>query len=184
MAYVIQMKGIYEVKPEANIHKEYEIAINDAKAFLQANNIECVVANGNKMEEIKIAAQQLIDAGVEAVFTPSDNSIMAAELGIYKMFADAKIPHYAGADSFALNGAFLGYGVDYANLGVETANIAKAILLDGNTASLSVMTFDNGTATVNTETAEALGLKYEDLEKVFAPMCTNVLPIQTAEEFE
>lgn len=49
---------------------------------------------------------------------------MTAELSIYETFIEAGIPHYTGADSFALNGAFLGYGVDYANLGVETANMA------------------------------------------------------------
>ena len=41
---------------------------------------------------------------------------MKAELAIYETFADAGIPHYTGADSFALNGAFLGYGVDYLSL--------------------------------------------------------------------
>ena len=71
--------------------------------------------------------------------------------------ADAGIPHYTGADSFALNGAFLGYGVDYANLGVETANMIAEILLDGkNPGELAVRTFDNGTATVNTEVCEKL----------------------------
>ena len=56
---------------------------------------------------------------------------MTAELSIYETLAKAGIPHYTGADSFALNGAFLGYGVDYANLGVETANMVADILLDG-----------------------------------------------------
>ena len=36
---------------------------------------------------------------------------------------------YAGADSFALNGAFLGYGVDYIKLGVETANMIIDIMI-------------------------------------------------------
>ena len=48
---------------------------------------------------------------------------MTAELSIYEKFIDAGIPHYTGADSFALNGAFAGYGVDYANLGAKTADI-------------------------------------------------------------
>ncbi|MEI3129327.1 MAG: hypothetical protein V8S89_00120 [Oscillospiraceae bacterium] len=39
---------------------------------------------------------------------------MKSELTIYETFAEAGMPHYTGADSFALNGAFLGYGVDYA----------------------------------------------------------------------
>ena len=66
------------------------------------------------------------------MFTPTDNTIMTAELAIYETFIEAGIPHYTGADSFALNGAFLGYGVDYANLGVETANMVADILLNGD----------------------------------------------------
>ena len=110
---------------------------------------------------------------------------MKAELSIYEIFADAKLPHFAGADSFALNGAFLGYGVDYVDLGVATADMVSEILVDGKApATLSVRTFDNGIATVNTEICEKLGLKFEDLEKSFAPYCTKVQTITTAEDFE
>ncbi len=118
------------------------------------------------------------------MFTPSDNTVMTAELSIYEKLADNGILHYAGADSFALNGAFLGYGVDYANLGVKTAEMVGQILIEGkDTATLPVMTFDNGTATVNTDICEKLGLDYDELAAVFSPFCTKVQPIKTAESF-
>ena len=110
---------------------------------------------------------------------------MNAELAIYEIFAEAGIPHYTGADSFALNGAFLGYGVDYANLGVETGNMIADILLNGlNPGEVPVKTFDNGTATVNTETCAAIGLDYDTVAEAFAPFCTKVQPITTAESFD
>ena len=133
----------------------------------------------------RIAAVEAAADGVDAIFTPTDNTIMTAELSIYETLIDAGIPHYTGADSFALNGAFLGYGVDYANLGVETANMIAQVLVDGaDPASTPVMTFDNGTATVNTETCEALGLDYGQIEEAFAPLCTKVQSIVTAESFD
>jgi putative ABC transport system substrate-binding protein len=46
------------------------------------------------------------------------------------------------------------------------------------------MTFDNGTATVNTETAEALGLDYDKLVETLSPYCTKVQAIKTSEYFE
>ena len=102
----------------------------------------------------------MVADGVDAVFTPTDNSIMKAELAIYETFIDAGIPQYTGADSFALNGAFLGYGVDYANLGRETADMIADILLNGaDPAATPVKTFDNGTAAINTETCAALGIE-------------------------
>ena len=159
--------------------------IAHAKEYLEANGIEYVERTGTTTDEVMLAAQALVSDGVDAVFTPTDNTIMMAELAIYETFIEAGIPHYTGADSFALNGAFLGYGVDYANLGVETANMIADILVDGaDPASTPVMTFDNGTATVNTETCEALGLDYDAVAETFAPLCTKVQPITTAESFD
>ena len=156
-----------------------------AKKYLDSKGIAYVERTGTTTDEVMLAAQALVADGVDAVFTPTDNTIMTAELSIYETFIEAGIPHYTGADSFALNGAFLGYGVDYANLGIETANMVAGILLDGNDpASTAVMTFDNGTATVNTDTCTALGLDYAEIEKVFAPLCTKVQTITTAESFD
>ena len=159
--------------------------IADAKKYLEDKGIEVVEHTGTNVDEVALAAQAFVADGVDAVFTPTDNTVMTAELTIYETFADAGIPHYTGADSFALNGAFVGYGVDYANLGKETANMVKGILVDGNDpATTPVMTFDNGTATVNTEICADLGLDFETVKKAFEPFCLRVQEITTAESFE
>jgi putative ABC transport system substrate-binding protein len=159
-------------------------AIKEAKELLGAKGVEVIERTGTNVDEVVLAAEALVNDGVEAVFTPTDNTIMQAELSIYETFKEAKIPHYAGADSFALNGAFLGYGVNYANLGKETAEMAADILLNKkNPADVAVRTFDNGIATVNTELLNALGLKFEDIEAAFAPFCSMVQKIETAESF-
>ncbi len=156
-----------------------------AKEILTAKGVSFKEYSGSNISEVILAADAIVADGMDAVFTPTDNTIMAAELAIYEALAEAGIPHYTGADSFALNGAFLGYGVDYANLGKETANMIAAILLDGaDTATLPVMTFDNGTATVNVETCAAIGFDYDAIAAAFAPFCTNVQPITTAESFD
>lgn len=156
-----------------------------AKAYLDDKGVAYKEYTGTTVDEIILAAQAAAADGVDAVFTPTDNTVMTAELSIYELLAEAGVPHYTGADSFALNGAFLGYGVDYANLGVETADMVAEILLEGKApASLAVKTFDNGTATVNTETCTALGLDYDTVAATFAPYCTKVQPITTAESFE
>ena len=134
--------------------------IEDAKAYLEEKGVEYVEKTGTNNTEVTQAADALIAESVDAVFTPTDNTVMTAELGIYEKFIDAGIPHYAGADSFALNGAFCGYGVDYKNLGKETADMVVEILQGADPATTAVKTFDNGIATVNTETAEAIGLDY------------------------
>ena len=154
--------------------------IEDAKAYLDEKGIEYVEKTGTNNTEVTQAADPLIAAGVDAVFTPTDNTVMTAELAIYEKFIDAGIPHYCGADSFALNGAFCGYGVDYAKLGVETADMVIEVLQGADPATTPIKTFDNGIVTVNTETAEALGIDYSG----FAELCTGVVETVTAEEFK
>lgn len=159
-------------------------AIEHAKAYLDDKGVEYVERTATTAEEVALAAQALVSDGVDAVFTPTDNTIMKAELAIYETFADAGIPHYTGADSFALNGAFLGYGVDYANLGRETADMIASTLTEGkDPATTPVITFDNGTATVNTEICEKLGFDFDTVSEAFAPYCTRVEEITTAESF-
>ncbi|MDO5776646.1 MAG: ABC transporter substrate-binding protein [Eubacteriales bacterium] len=161
-----------------------EAAIADAKAYLDAKGVEYIERTGTTVDEVMLAADALVSDGVDAVFTPTDNTIMTAELSIYEKFADAGIPHYTGADSFALNGAFLGFGVDYINIGVETANMINEILVNGaDPATTPVMTFDNGIATVNTEICEKLGYDLDTIKADFEPFCTSVNEIQTAESF-
>lgn len=158
--------------------------IKDAKKYLDDKGIKYIEKTGTKTDEIQAAADALVAEGVDAVFTPTDNTIQQAELGIYEKFRDAKIAHYAGADSFALNGAFMGYGVDYSYLGVATADMVADILVNGSdVATTSVQTFDNGIATINTDTCEVLGLNLDDVKKAIEPLCTQIVETKTEKEF-
>ena len=170
---------LYDLSQDASTQ-----AIADAKAFCDANGIQYIEKNGTTTAEVQMAAEALVAAGVKAVFTPTDNTIMTAELSIYETFTDAGVQHYTGADSFALNGAFVGYGVDYVQLGEATADMVAQLLCDGKTpADLPFQTFDNGIATINTETCEALGLDLNTVKEAFKPYCTEVVEVTTAENF-
>ena len=170
---------LYDLSQDASTQ-----AIADAKAFCEKNGIKVVEKNGTTTAEVQMAAEALVAAGVKAVFTPTDNTVMTAELSIYETFTEAGVQHYTGADSFALNGAFVGYGVDYVQLGEATADMVAEILCDGKTtADLPYQTFDNGIVTINTETAEALGLDLAALKEAFKPYCTEITEVTTAENF-
>ena len=170
---------LYDLSQDASTQ-----AIADAKAFCDSKGIKYIEKNGTTTAEVQMAAEALIAAGVKAVFTPTDNTVMTAELSIYETFTEAGVQHYTGADSFALNGAFVGYGVDYVQLGEATADMVVELLCDGKTpADLPFQTFDNGIATINTETCEALGLDLDTVKKAFAPYCTEVVEVTTAENF-
>ena len=170
---------LYDLSQDASTQ-----AIADAKAFCDSKGIKYIEKNGTTTAEVQMAAEALVAAGVKAVFTPTDNTVMTAELSIYETFLEAGIQHFTGADSFALNGAFVGYGVDYVQLGEATADMVVELLCGGKTpADLPYQTFDNGIVTINTESCKALGLDLDTVKEAFKPYCTEIVVVTTQENF-
>ena len=134
--------------------------ITDAKAYLDAKGIAYVEQTANTNDEVVAAASALIADGVGAVFTPTDNVIMAAELAIAEDFAKNGIPHYTGADSFVRNGAYATCGVNYTDLGTKTADLAYSAITEGMGSMEDYYLMDGGIITVNTDTAAAMSLDY------------------------
>ena len=131
--------------------------IADAKAYLDGKGIEYVEQTANTNDEVVAAASALIAADVDAVFTPTDNVIMAAELAIYEDLAKASIPHYTGADSFVRNGAYATCGVNYTDLGTQTADLAYTAMTEGMDGMEDYYLMDGGIITVNTDTCALIG---------------------------
>ena len=148
--------------------------IAEAKAYLQEKQIDFVEKTGNTSGEIVEAAASMVGR-VDAVFTPTDNVVMAAEVTVAETLNEAGIPHYTGADSFVAAGAFATCGVNYTELGTYTADMAMDILLGGAVPEFHVM--DGGIITVNTETAATLGIDYS----VFSSMANTVVEVKTGE---
>ena len=148
--------GLLYSKSESNSAS----SIAQAKEILEEKGIEYVEVTGNTNDEVIAAAASLIAEGVDAVFTPTDNVVMAAELSIAPEFIEAGIPHYTGADSFVRNGAFATLGVNYTDLGTKTADYAYEAMTNGMDGLEDYYVMDGGIVTVNTETASALGLDY------------------------
>lgn len=149
--------------------------IAEAKAYLDAKGIVYLEKTGNTSGEITEAAASLVGR-VDAVFTPTDNVVMAAEASVAETLNAAGIPHYTGADSFVLSGAFTTCGVNYTELGQKVGDMAFGILMGGEIpADFHVM--EGGIITVNTETAQQVGVDYS----CFASMANTVKEVVTGE---
>ena len=143
--------------------------IAEAKAYLDEKGIAYVEGTGNTNDEIMSAAANMVGKA-DAVFTPTDNVVMAAAAAVSETLTEAGIPFYTGADSFVTAGAFATCGVNYTELGTYTADMVLDILESGNVPEYHVM--DGGIITVNTETAAALGIDYA----AFSDMASQVVP--------
>ena len=148
-----------------------ETPIAEAKAYLDSKGIAYVEKTGNTTDEIVSAASSLVGR-VDAVFTPTDNVVMAAESAVAEILNGAGIPHYAGADSFVQAGAFATCGVNYTELGSKTAEMAMELLLGAPAPAFHVM--EGGIITVNPAAAEAAGIDYS----VFSDMAGTVIEVQ------
>ena len=132
--------------------------IAEAKAYLEAKGISYVEKTGNTNDEIMTAASSLVGQ-VDAVFTPTDNVVMAAAAAVSETLTKGGIPFYTGADSFVTAGAFATCGVNYTELGTYTADMALEVLETGTVPEYHVM--DGGIITVNTDTAAMIGKQAE-----------------------
>lgn len=146
--------------------------IAEAKAYLDEKGIAYVEGTGNTNDEIMSAAANMVGKA-DAVFTPTDNVVMAAAAAVSETLTEAGIPFYTGADSFVTAGAFATCGVNYTELGTYTADMVLDILETGNVPEYHVM--DGGIITVNTETAAALGIDYA----AFNDMAGQVVEVTT-----
>ena len=151
-----------------------EAPIAEAKAYLDAKGIAYLEKTGTTSGEIVEAAASLVGR-VEAVFTPTDNVVMAAEASVAELLNADGIAHYTGADSFVQSGAFTTCGVNYTELGTKVGDMAFEILNGGAIGEFVVM--DGGIITVNTDTAAAIGVDYE----VFNTMANTLVTVTTAE---
>jgi putative ABC transport system substrate-binding protein len=155
--------------------------IADAKEYLDSNGIAYeYFGSPTNRDEVIQTVSSIVASGCDVVFTPTDNVIMDAELTIAPTLAKAGIRHYAGADSFVRNGAFATCGVNYTDLGKETADLAYDVMANGMENSKYFRTYEvmpGGIITVNTETAELLGAD----TSVFTQF-GELVEVQTTEE--
>ena len=166
----VQTVGLLYSNSEANS----ATPIAEAKAYLDSLGIAYIEKTGNTNDEIMTAAASMVGQ-VDAVFTPTDNVVMAAAAAVSETLTDGGIPFYTGADSFVTSGAFATCGVNYTELGTYTADMAVEILQTGTVPEYHVM--DGGIITVNTDTATALGIDYS----AFNDLASQVVEVTTAE---
>jgi putative ABC transport system substrate-binding protein len=128
---------------------------------------EYCVENGLEIEDATIStsadlqtATSVIASKVDFIFVANDNTVAEAMQVVANEAIKAGIQVYTGADSMVMDGGFATVGIDYADLGIETANMVDAILNGTAVSDIPVKVFDTDLFIyVNTDTAAALGVE-------------------------
>ncbi|MEG2203716.1 MAG: ABC transporter substrate-binding protein [Oscillospiraceae bacterium] len=131
--------------------------IKSAKQALDAKGIAYVEACVNNSGEVTTAAQSLIGKA-DAIFSPIDNTVAYAMPNLAQIAIEAKLPVYVAADSMVADGGLATVGVNYTQLGKQTAQMAAKVLSGTPVSELPVEVLKEYSVAVNAETAAALGI--------------------------
>ncbi len=130
--------------------------IEQAKAHLDSIGIPYEEATVANIGELTTAAESLVGK-VDAFFSPIDNTVASGMVTVADIAATNGMPYYVAADSMVADGGLATVGVNYTDLGKQTASMAVEVLEGADTATMPVQTMENYAVTVNEETATAIG---------------------------
>jgi permease len=130
--------------------------------FAKQNGLTIETASISTSAELQTAASTLFPK-VDAIFVANDNTVASAMPVLAQESVKAKKPVYVGADSMVMDGGFATVGIDYEDLGKETAKMVDEVLKGKNVKDIPVKVFKDDLFTyVNADTAKALGITIPD----------------------
>ena len=185
----VMLKVLPEIKKVGLLYNPSEFSslmpIQEAKQYLDELGLTWVEATPNSKEEVKEAVHKLIEQGVEAVLTPTDNTIMSDEMEISPIFTEAGIPQFTGSHAFTINGAFMGLGSFYKDGDLEFLSLAEQVIVYGkNPNDVPVIRSAHTFAAINNQVCEKLGYDRQLLENRISELGKKTLFLDTQAEFD
>jgi putative ABC transport system substrate-binding protein len=120
--------------------------------------IEVVEGPATKSADVQAAARSLVGK-VDAIYVPTDNTIVSALESAVGVANEAQLPLYAADTDSVARGALAAVGFNYFDVGVQTAAIVDRVLQGENPGAIPVV-FASGTdLQVNKATAAAIGIE-------------------------
>jgi putative ABC transport system substrate-binding protein len=127
------------------------------KSAAEGAGVEIVEAPANRSADVQGAARSLIGK-VDAVYVPTDNTIVSALESAVSVAIEAKIPLYAGDVDSVARGALAAVGFNYFDVGVQTAALVDRVLKGDEPGNIAVVFAAGTDLQVNRKTAEAIGV--------------------------
>ena len=119
--------------------------------------IEVVEGPATKSADVQAAARSLVGK-VDAIYVPTDNTIVSALESALGVASEAKLPLFAADTDSVARGALAAVGFNYFDVGVQTAALVDQVLKGEDPGSIPVV-FASGTDLhVNKATAAAIGI--------------------------
>lgn len=117
--------------------------------------VEATVSNSNEIQQVT----QSLCGKCDVIYSPTDNMIAAGMSLVAQVANENKIPTICGEEGMVKAGGLATYGINYYELGKQTAKMAVEILKNGKKpAEMPIQYLDNCDISINEETAKILGV--------------------------
>ena len=126
-----------------------------------ARGLEIVEAAAPRSADVLPAAQSLVGKA-DAIYTPTDNTVVTALEAIVGVGVDNQIPVYAGDTDSVPRGAMAALGFNYYDVGVQTGKIVARVLGGEAPGGIPVQGVEITELHVNPAAAESMGVSIPD----------------------
>ncbi|WP_286238736.1 ABC transporter substrate-binding protein [Neptuniibacter halophilus] len=120
--------------------------------------IEIVEAPSPKSSDVMVASQKLIGK-VDAIYCPTDNTILTALESVVKVGIDGRLPVFAAETNAVERGAVAALGFDYEDIGRQTGEVVVRILKGESAGDIAVRVADGSELHVNPKMAQRMGVE-------------------------
>jgi putative ABC transport system substrate-binding protein len=149
--------GVIYNPSEDNSVYQVDTQLPDAISALNLA-IEVVKSPATSTADVSAAAQALVGQ-VDAIWIPTDNTVVAAFEAVVAVAEDNDIPLFAADTSTVERGAVGCWGLNYYDVGYASGEMAADILLNGaDPATMPIQTAPANLLYLNTGAAEEMGI--------------------------
>ncbi len=132
--------------------------IAEVKAYLDGKKIPYTDGAITSSADVQTSARNLLEK-CDAVFAPIDNTVASAMGVLADEAIQVKKPVYVAADSMVADGGLATVGVNYTNLGSQTADMVLKVLTGTPAGEIPVEVLRDNAVVINAETAAAIGVE-------------------------
>lgn len=152
----VQTVGLMYCSSETNSKIQIEMAKAECEK-LGLKTMEASVSNSNEIQQV---TQSLVGK-VQAIYVPTDNMLAAGMATVTLVTEPNKIPVIVGEEGMVTSGGLATYGLNYYNLGKQTAAMAVKILKgEAQPKDMPIEYLTEAKLTLNTDMAAKIGITF------------------------
>jgi putative ABC transport system substrate-binding protein len=137
------------------------VLVSALKELVGPAGIELVESPANKSGDVQQAAAALVGK-VDAIYIPTDNTVVSALPAAIAVAQENKVPLYAGDTDSVVAGAIASIAFDYHDVGVATGKIVARVLNGEKPGDIPVSFVPGTSLFVNKTAAAAMGVTIPD----------------------